>query len=81
MSSKAVTEFIPLNIAILTVSDTRTLEEDTSGQLLADSITEFGKILVRLPCSRARWQALLTKLLFFVCQVLLVLVALAGMIF
>ena len=42
MSSKAVAEFIPLNIAVLTVSDTRTLAEDTSGQLLVNSLCEFG---------------------------------------
>lgn len=34
--------FIPLNIAILTVSDTRTLDQDTSGQFLADSVIEAG---------------------------------------
>lgn len=40
--SKPAAEFIPLNIAILTVSDSRTLAEDTSGQYLADSLTEAG---------------------------------------
>ena len=35
-------DFLPLNIAVLTASDTRTLEEDTSGQLLSDRITEAG---------------------------------------
>lgn len=34
--------FSPLNIAILTVSDTRTLETDTSGQVLVDSAAEAG---------------------------------------
>jgi molybdenum cofactor biosynthesis protein B len=34
--------FIPLNIAILTVSDTRTEENDTSGQLLAERLTTAG---------------------------------------
>lgn len=37
--------FIPLNIAILTVSDTRTLAEDTSGQYLADSLQQAGHTL------------------------------------
>lgn len=37
-----MSEFIPLNIAVLTVSDTRTPETDTSGQLLADSLEEAG---------------------------------------
>ena len=38
--SKPEKPFIALNIAILTVSDTRSLEEDTSGQYLADSLVE-----------------------------------------
>src|SRR5262245_4617692 len=35
-------EFIPVNVAVLTVSDTRTLEDDTSGQLIVDRLTEVG---------------------------------------
>ena len=35
-------DFLPLNIAVLTASDTRALEEDTSGQLLSDRLTEAG---------------------------------------
>ena len=35
-------DFLPLNIAVLTASDTRTLEEDTSGHLLSDRLTEAG---------------------------------------
>ena len=31
-----------LKSAVLTVSDTRTLENDTSGQFLVDSLTEAG---------------------------------------
>jgi molybdopterin adenylyltransferase len=34
--------FKPVNIAILTVSDTRTLETDTSGQTLVDRLTASG---------------------------------------
>jgi molybdopterin adenylyltransferase len=34
--------FIPVNIAVLTVSDTRTPETDTSGQLLVDRLTGAG---------------------------------------
>jgi molybdenum cofactor biosynthesis protein B len=34
--------FIAVNIAVLTVSDTRTMETDTSGQTLADRITAAG---------------------------------------
>jgi molybdenum cofactor biosynthesis protein B len=36
-----------LNIAVLTVSDTRTSETDTSGQFLADALVEAGHALVR----------------------------------
>ncbi|MCH7507987.1 MAG: molybdenum cofactor biosynthesis protein, partial [Proteobacteria bacterium] len=31
-------EFIPLNIAVLTLSDTRTAENDTSGDALAEML-------------------------------------------
>lgn len=34
--------FIPVNIAVLTVSDTRTIETDTSGQALVDRLTAAG---------------------------------------
>ena len=34
--------FIPVRIAVLTVSDTRTLSDDKSGQTLADLLTEAG---------------------------------------
>ena len=40
--SKPDATFIPLNIAVLTVSDSRTLAEDTSGHYLVDSLTEAG---------------------------------------
>jgi molybdenum cofactor biosynthesis protein B len=40
------TNFIPLNIAILTVSDTRNEQTDTSGGYLADTVKEFGHHLV-----------------------------------
>lgn len=39
MTSK---EFVPLNIAVLTVSDTRTLDNDTSGQTLVDLLQKAG---------------------------------------
>ncbi len=44
-SAKPAKPFIPLNIAVLTVSDTRTLDEDTSGKYLADSLTDAGHTL------------------------------------
>ena len=39
MSKTVNAEFIPLNIAVLTVSDTRTEDTDTSGQLLVERLT------------------------------------------
>ena len=35
-------EFIPLQIGVLTISDTRTEAEDVSGKLLSESLTEAG---------------------------------------
>ena len=39
---KSEREFLPVNIAVLTVSDTRTLEDDKSGDALADRIAGAG---------------------------------------
>ena len=39
-------QFIPLNIAVLVVSDTRTEVNDTSGKLLVDRITETGHLVI-----------------------------------
>lgn len=41
MSSSAL-EFIPVNAVVVTVSDTRTEQTDTSGRYLADSLTQTG---------------------------------------
>jgi molybdopterin adenylyltransferase len=43
--SATAREFIPVRVAVLTVSDTRTLADDKSGQTLADRIVEAGHIL------------------------------------
>lgn len=49
MSHKAEAAFVPLNIAVLTVSDTRTLDTDTSGQLLVDRLSAAGhRLAVRV---------------------------------
>ena len=37
--------FVPLNIAVLTISDTRTLADDKSGTTLSDRITSAGHVL------------------------------------
>ncbi|MBM3519761.1 MAG: molybdenum cofactor biosynthesis protein B [Alphaproteobacteria bacterium] len=38
-------QFIPVKIAVLTVSNTRSLEDDVSGQVLCDRIAEAGHLL------------------------------------
>ena len=40
-----MTGFLPLRLAVLTVSDTRTRETDTSGNFLADALQSAGHIL------------------------------------
>lgn len=42
MSKHAESVFVPLNIAVLTVSDTRTLDTDTSGGLLVERLQGAG---------------------------------------
>ena len=63
-SSSEAGEFIPVNIAILTVSDTRSEETDTSGRLLAERLAEAGHRLAEkaiLPDSIYRIRALVSK--------------------
>ena len=55
-------EFIPLNIAVLTVSDSRTLADDKSGDILKDRLLNAGHNLADrriLPDERAEISALL----------------------
>lgn len=40
-------KFIPLNVAVITISDSRTPENDSSGDYLADSLTGEGHRVVR----------------------------------
>lgn len=47
MNHKADAVFVPLAIAVLTVSDTRTFDNDTSGQLLVDRLTAVGHQLAQ----------------------------------
>jgi molybdopterin adenylyltransferase len=47
--SKAIGPFIPLNVAVLTVSDTRTADNDTSGDLIQERLGSAGhKVAKRL---------------------------------
>lgn len=43
--SEKFEQFVPLNICVLTVSDTRDESNDTSGQALVDQLTEAGHTL------------------------------------
>jgi molybdenum cofactor biosynthesis protein B len=53
----AASEFVSLRIAILTVSDSRTLDTDTSGQYLADALAGAGHVLAaRSLLPDDRWQ-------------------------
>lgn len=54
--------FYPLNMAVLTISDTRNLENDTSGQLLADRLTGAGHKLVARALVRDDIDAVQTQL-------------------
>ncbi len=45
MNTKPERRFIALNIAVLTLSDTRTIEEDKSGSLLASRLQQAGHVL------------------------------------
>ncbi|MEJ2553084.1 MAG: molybdenum cofactor biosynthesis protein B [Gammaproteobacteria bacterium] len=63
-SSSKAAEFVPVNIAILTVSDTRTEETDNSGRLLAERIGDSGHRLSEkqiLPDNIYRIRALVSK--------------------
>ncbi|MHB1140374.1 MAG: molybdenum cofactor biosynthesis protein B [Sulfuricaulis sp.] len=49
MTKKVKGPFIPLNIAVLTVSDTRTRENDTSGDVIQERLTGAGhKVAARV---------------------------------
>ena len=40
-------DFVPINIAVITISDSRTKENDTSGDTLEKRITEAGHIMIK----------------------------------
>jgi molybdenum cofactor biosynthesis protein B len=56
--------FIPVNVAVLTVSDTRTIDDDTSGKAIVDALTGAGHVVYRralLPDDRSRLAAQFTE--------------------
>jgi len=57
MTKNKEKEFIPVNIAVLTISDRRTLENDESGDLLVDQLQSYGhKLKERNICKDNRYQ-------------------------
>jgi len=60
----AATDFIPLQVCVLTVSDTRTLAEDASGDYLAAALQDAGHRLAEralLPDDRYQLRALVSR--------------------
>lgn len=45
MGQSKHTEFVPVRVGVLVVSDTRTLETDTSGQTIVDRLTGAGHVI------------------------------------
>ncbi len=62
MTISSDTPFIPLNIAVLTVSDTRSLDDDKSGAILAERITAAGHCLAARDIVSDDVEAIRTKL-------------------
>jgi molybdenum cofactor biosynthesis protein B len=59
-------QFRPINIALLTISDTRGPDEDTSGDLLADRIEKAGHTLIDRSIVRDDVETIYRKLLSWV---------------
>jgi molybdenum cofactor biosynthesis protein B len=60
----AANDFVPLGICVLTVSDTRTLAEDGSGQFLVEALAQAGHRLVEralLPDDKYQLRALVSR--------------------
>ena len=56
--------FVPLNLCVLTVSDSRTLANDSSGDTLATGLTDAGHVLAEralLPDDRYQLRALVSR--------------------
>jgi molybdenum cofactor biosynthesis protein B len=54
--------FQPINIAVLTISDTRTLDDDTSGAILAARVTDAGHHLIERAVEKDSVPAIVTRL-------------------
>ena len=62
MSIDETRPFVPVRIAVLTVSDTRTLDDDKSGQTLVDRITAAGHVLAARAIVPDEVDAIVTQL-------------------
>ena len=51
-------DFLPVNIAVLTISDTRTLEDDKSGNILVDRIEGAGHAVIDRDLIKITYQIL-----------------------
>tara|TARA_B100001123_G_C15331170_1_gene1031287 strand:+ start:2084 stop:2614 length:531 start_codon:yes stop_codon:yes gene_type:complete len=59
-------KFIPINIAVLSISDSRTLKEDKSGDFLVKSITDFGHYLYERKIVKDEPKSIKKTILFWV---------------
>ena len=55
-------DFVPVKIAVLTISDTRTFLDDKSGDLLTTKISEAGHVLVRREITKDEVKGITQKL-------------------
>ena len=62
MAKTYTDEFIPLTVSILTVSDTRNRANDTSGNYLADAVSNVGHNICLLYTSPSPRDATLSRM-------------------
>ncbi|MHB8455234.1 MAG: molybdenum cofactor biosynthesis protein B [Acidiferrobacterales bacterium] len=60
--AKAEREFVPINVAVMTLSDTRTRENDTSGDLIQERLENAGHRVVRRAIVRENIDRMRTEL-------------------
>ena len=61
--------FIPVKIAVLTISDTRSLKNDKSGDLLVSKITDAGHLVVKREITQDNIQKIKINLQRFKIQI------------
>jgi len=66
MADKAEKEFVAVNVAVLTISSTRTFAEDTSGQLIADYLTEAGHVVAARAIVKDRYKEMQLQMMQWV---------------